>query len=185
MPRPVPNPPGERSTEWADPAPCPPQPAHTTKCHRARGLCQWPAKDVPCGVSGAALGGGLQSGPQCWQVPGGLAAMPGAPSPASSPSSALGSELPQLCPCTGFMKPVWGGTPLSRALPGRLLPPSPHCAPPRGRGSTPAFPDFVDSPRNVMDSGSELCWAPALGVAASGDKGDMFGLWGAGGLPAG
>lgn len=44
------------------------------------------------------------------------------PSPASSPSSALGVTSHSLCPRTGFMAVL--------ALPGRVLPPSPHGARP-------------------------------------------------------
>ena len=50
-----------------------------------------------------------------------------------------------------------------------------------GAGEAPlAFPDRPGSPRNVVDSGAELCWALALGVAASGGKRDSLGPHGAG-----
>lgn len=72
-----------------------------------------------------------------------------------------------LCPQIGFI-PVL-------ALPGRVLPPLSHCVWPGTGDALPAFPDFVDSPRNVMESGAELHWALALGVAACPGKGDMLG----------
>lgn len=186
MLHPVPNPPSDRTLSGQNPAPCLPWPAHTTECHKARGLSSWPAKDISFGVSGAAVGGVGSCGSPEWPpvlagawpngeegwvallakkghtkqdqgVRVGKLALSCLVPPYPSLSSTFSSGEPP--PTTSAPKQA-----------SRLLWPSQEgcchlhltVSNPGAGEAPPAFSNFADSPRNVMDSGTKLCWTLAL-----------------------
>lgn len=143
--------PASRALSGQNPAPFPSWPAHSAMGRRARGLSRWPARHVSCRVSGAAnhwigLERGLPVLAGAWPLmPGKTGWLTGSVMPCgplfSLPSSALGRPHHDFCPQVGFTPTL--------ALPGRGLPPH-FPVSSLGAGEVPpAFPDFVDSPRNV------------------------------------
>lgn len=183
MLHPVPNPPSDRTLSGQIPAPWPPWPAHTTKCRKARGLSSWPAKDVFFRVSGAAVGGvgscrsperppvlagAWPNGGEGWVA---LLAKEGQDWGVRVGKLALSCLVPPY-PCLSSI--LSSGEPppttLAPRQASRLLRPCQEgcchlhltVSSPGAGEAPPAFPNFADSPRNVMDSGTKLRWALAL-----------------------
>lgn len=168
---------------------------------RAGGLCRWAARDVCCGVSGAVPAGrqvgvcrAAPSAGGClaWGVGGGAGrplwlsrSVPGRTGGLTLPCLVIHPPTPlslfffssgESPPTTSAPKPAPG---LSQARQEGCCPLPLTVSGPGAGEAPPAFPHCLDSPRNVVDSGAELCWALALGVAAGGGKGGTLGPCGA------